>query len=172
MALSGTAVRDDTGGPEKRRGITTRTSAVRIIARKSRFSIYRITSSGDWVKTARPEWVTASNAPNREPCTTCSTVTFERFNRIHGAAWMVSTRSWKKRREYNLISPNECDQHWPHLRITGNGQTGVAWPLEVPDEVPRIPARMRKNSCARRHPSIALILQEQSHGAESPEVSA
>lgn len=112
--LSPLVPRGATGGFEKKRGTTTRTRAVRIIARKSRFSIYPITSSGDRVETTRSKWITAGNTTHCQPGSMDCSMALQSFDGIRGATWIVATCSRQEMRQRDLIATHEYDQDRPY----------------------------------------------------------
>src|SRR5687768_1118326 len=96
------------------RGITTRTSAVRTIARTSRFSIYQITGSGNRVESTRSEWITAGNTTHRKPASSKYTMALESLDGVCRTAWIVATCSGKQGGEYHLIASHHSDEHCAH----------------------------------------------------------
>ena len=112
--LSAFMVRGAAGGLEKNRGTATRTKAVRIIARKSRFSIYAITSSRDGIEAAGSKRVAACNATQRHPASADGPVALECLNGVRRAAWIVATCGRQERGERYLIAAYEQDEDRPH----------------------------------------------------------
>src|SRR5215471_7830210 len=80
---------------------------------------------GNWVVAARPERMAARDAFDREPSTSARAMSFERFDRVCGAARKIAARSRQQRRKRDLIPAHEQDEHVSHRSPYGNLEPSV-----------------------------------------------
>jgi hypothetical protein len=60
--------------------------------------------------------MTARDSPRRQPTAAQRAVLFERFDRICGAAWIITARGGQERTQRHLISANEENENGTHIR--------------------------------------------------------
>ena len=78
---------------------------------ESREESIRNESLGNRVVSAGAERMTARDSARREPTAAQRTVFFERFDRIRGAAWIITARGRQQRTQRDLISANEKNEN-------------------------------------------------------------
>jgi len=69
---------------------------------------------GNWVIAARTKRIASHDATDRKPTPAKSTVPFERFDRVRGAAWIIAARGGQERRERHLVAANEKHEKCSH----------------------------------------------------------
>ena len=82
-------------------------------------------SLGDRVVSARAERMTARDAARRQPTSAKRAVLFEGFDRIRGAAWIITAGGGEQRTERYLVAADQQDKngtHWTRLPVSDVGR--------------------------------------------------
>jgi hypothetical protein len=69
----------------------------------------------DRVIAAWAKRIASEDSTKRKPASANRTVTFERFDRIHGAAWIIAARGRQERRKRHLIAADKEHEQRSHM---------------------------------------------------------
>ena len=83
--------------------------------------------SRDGIVSTRMKWMTAGNAPGREPTAAPRTMAVECFDRVRRASWIITARRWQQRRNSHLVRPYDPHKGLrepPRHRTASRGPSG------------------------------------------------
>jgi hypothetical protein len=69
---------------------------------------------GNWIIAARTKRIASQDPTDRKPTSAKRTMSFERFDRVRGAAWIIAARGGQERRERHLVAANEKHEKCSH----------------------------------------------------------